>query len=218
MVKRETIERLESSAQVLEVKIETLAEELSRNETAGELLKKQKDTVDKELRGAETRITELEALIANIQNDKEKILKDHDACLSQLNEAGRGNHTAKEQILDLQSKCEQARDKIIDLERQLETARAKLARFEELFGENAEEISKLEKELAMAKGNVVELESSCELLEREKDELKRQLEHAERQVEIIIFAMSYAMAVARSIIEGADIHIFVFTDHKNHQL
>ena len=183
IVKRETIERLESSAQVLEVKIETLADELSRNETAGELLKKQKDTVDKELRGAETRISELEALITNIQNDKEKILKDHEACLSQLNEAGRGNYSAKEKLVDLESKCQQAHDKIIDLEKQLEIARAKLARFEELFGENAEEISKLEKELATAKGNVVELESCCELLEREKDELKRQLEHTEKQVQ-----------------------------------
>ena len=181
-MKRETIERLESSAQVLEVKIETLADELSRNETAGELLQKQKDTVDKELRGAESRITELETLISDIQNDKEKVLKEHEACLAQLNDAGRGEHSAKEKILDLESRCEQAHGKITDLEKQLESARAKLARFEELFGENRDEISKLEKELATAKGNVVELESICELLEREKDELKRQLEHAEKQV------------------------------------
>ena len=184
IIKRETIERLESSAQILEVKIETQADELSRNETAGELLKKQKDTVDKELRGAETRITELETLISNIKNDKEKILKEHQACLNQLNEAGKGNHSAKEKILNLESMCEQAHGKILDLEKQLEVARAKLARFEEIFGENAEEISKLEKELATAKGNVVELESCCELLEREKDELKRQLEHAEKQVKV----------------------------------
>jgi chromosome segregation ATPase len=182
LVKREAVERLESSAQVLEVKIETLADELSRNETAGELLKKQKDTVDKELRGAETRITELESLINNIQNDKEKILKEREACMSELNEAGRCNHSAKEKVVGLELKCGQARDKILDLEKQLEVARAKLARFEELFGENAEEISKLEKELATANGNVIELESCCELLEREKDELKRQLEYTEKQV------------------------------------
>lgn len=182
-MKRETIERLESSAQILEAKIESLADELSRTETAAELLKKQKDFVDAELRGASTRIAELETLIANIENEKENILREREVCMSKLNEAGRCNHSAKEKVLDSESKCAQARDKILDLEKQLETARAKLARFEKLFGENANEISELEKELATAKGKVAELESCCELLEHEKDELKRQLEHTEKQVE-----------------------------------
>lgn len=63
ILKRETIGRLESSAHTLEVKNETLADDLARNETASELLKKQKDTVDKELQGAEVKMLIMMAIV-----------------------------------------------------------------------------------------------------------------------------------------------------------
>lgn len=181
-MKDEAIERLESSAQAFQSEIKTLTNELSRNESASELLKKHKDAMDKKLRRSENRLLGVEAIILNIQNNYENILKEHKEFLDQTNDRNKNNSYLNEKMTDLELKYEEACEQIIELRKRLEAVSLKLVRFEERFGENSDGIRETEKNLMRVKENKQESKLHCDVLDEEMNELYNGLQLSKTQV------------------------------------